>query len=52
MQGLVFLLDIRGEDLGIVAPGVVASACDTLADDDPGVVVAEDTCVLLVALGV
>ena len=35
-----------------MAPGVVAATCDALAYDDPRIVVAEDTCVLLVALGV
>ena len=34
-----------------MAPGIVAATCDTLADDDPRIVVAEDTGILLVALG-
>ena len=52
MQGLVFLFNITGQDLGIVAPGIVAPTCYALSDDDPWIVVAEDTGILLVAFGI
>ena len=42
------VLDPGGTDLGVVVPRIVAATGDCLADDDPGVVVAEDACILLV----
>ena len=50
MQGLVFLLDITRQDLRIVCPGIVTTSGQGLTDDHPGVVMAEDTGVLLIAL--
>ena len=52
MQGLILLLHVGRQDLGIVAPGIVTTACDTLTDDHPRIVVTEDTGILLIAFGI
>ena len=52
MQSLILLLYVRWQNLSVVAPGIVTTTSDTLADDDPRIVVTEDTCILLVALGI
>ena len=35
-----------------MAPGIVTTTCDTFTDDDPRIVVTEDTGILLVAFGI
>ena len=50
MQRLVFLFDIRRQDLLVMLPRIVATPVDGLTDDDPWVVVAEDAGILLVTL--
>ncbi len=50
MQGLVLLLYVAGQNLGVVLPSVIATSGYGLADDDPRIVVAEDAGILLVAL--
>ena len=46
---IAFVLEVGGAYLGVIFPGAVASAKHCLADDDPGIIVGEDTSVLLIA---